>query len=57
MTEKTIALTGKTIGQLTFLAEPTSNTLYINIVNLGANSNSRTQSQDRSWFQARWVGK
>ena len=30
---------------------------YINVINSGFNSNSRSQNATNSWFQARWVGE
>jgi hypothetical protein len=44
----------QTITKIVYLNGSTD---FINIVNVGGASNSRSQFASRSWFQARWVGE
>ncbi len=56
----TVALAGSISAvtqQITKIIYLNGSTDYINIVNLGGNSESRSQSQSKSWFQARWAGE
>jgi hypothetical protein len=48
---------GAVAQQVTKIVYLNGSTDFINIVNVGGASNSRSQYEGRSWFQARWVGE
>jgi hypothetical protein len=52
-----IVVTGAVAQQVTKIVYLNGSTDFINIVNVGGASNSRSQYEGRSWFQARWVGE
>ena len=45
------------VQQITKIVYLNGSTDFINIVNVGGAANSRTQSADMSWIQARWIGE